>query len=67
MTPGKFELVDASWASKPFFAARILPLGLTAYGDTKEEAVEKLKKMVVYWIDLKMKNILMEVLKENEL
>lgn len=31
--------------SYPLFAARVPPLGLTAYGGTKEEAMEKLKAM----------------------
>ncbi len=31
--------------SYPLYAARVPPLGLTAYGSTKEEAAEKLKAM----------------------
>ena len=32
-------------------AARCRPLGLTAYGDSKREAVEKLKRMFAAYVD----------------
>ncbi|GAF74928.1 unnamed protein product [marine sediment metagenome] len=49
--PKHFELVKREHEGKPFYAARALPLGLTAYGGTKEEAVERLKTMFGLWVD----------------
>ena len=34
------------------YAARLRPLSLTAYADTKEEAIEKLKAMACVFIDV---------------
>jgi hypothetical protein len=41
----KFQLVTFKQPNEIKFAARCLPLGLTAYGDTENEAWEKLEIM----------------------
>lgn len=44
---------------KPGFAARCKVLGLTAYGDTKELAAEKLKRMMASYVEASLKRELL--------
>jgi predicted RNase H-like HicB family nuclease len=47
-----FELVsNVDGHDGKFYAARVRPLGLTAYGYTPNDALESLKKMFEYWLD----------------
>ena len=52
----KFELVEYKKENKVWYAARCRPLGLSAYGNTKDEAVARLKKMFEFWVDVHMKH-----------
>ena len=45
MKDKRFELIYREDAKGSFYAARCMPLGLTAYGDTPEEAKTRLKEM----------------------
>ena len=47
----KLELVEREKDGAIFYAAIASPSGLIAYGDTKEQAVERLKKMFAFWVD----------------
>ena len=51
----KFEFVELNGEGGFFYAARLRPLGLTAYADTKGGAVKKLKKMVCVYVDAHVK------------
>lgn len=51
-----FQLVEYDQPCELKFAARCLPLGLTAYGDTREQAWDKLKAMFAVSVDLNVKH-----------
>ena len=52
MAVRRFEVLKGMHDSgEVFYAARLLPLGLIAYGFTEEEAVKRLKEMSQSWID----------------
>lgn len=55
MSMPQFELVKYKHPNELKYSARCPELGLTAYGDTEEEAWMDLKKMFIYAIDLNVK------------
>lgn len=40
-----------------YYAARVRPIGITAYGTSRMEAFEKLKKMFSIMVDANMKEV----------
>ena len=50
-----FEFNKVEIKNKVWYTARCRPLGLTAHGDTKEKACNKLKEMFAYLVDLNMR------------
>ena len=55
MSKNLFQLVEYKQPCELKFAARCLPLGLTAYGDTKEEVWERLKLLFNSHVDAYVK------------
>ena len=51
----EFKLEERESEGRVFYAARLLPCGLTAYGDTRDQAVARLKEMFSVWLDIKVK------------
>ena len=57
----RLELVEMKQDGRKYFAARAIPAGLTAYGDTKDHAVKRLKQMFAFWVDTRFRLMSKEV------
>jgi len=49
-----FQIVNIESSS---YVARCRPLGLTAYGNSEEEACKELKKMFSVWVDVNVRSL----------
>ena len=54
---GSFTVEERKTEDGVLFAARCLPLGLTAYRKTEEASVARLKQMFDFWVDVRYKQM----------